>query len=387
MTRTDSRREAEPIPLFRIDWTGAELRNAVDSITRGSHWANGPYVDEFETRLETSLDVGNAVTFNSGTSALVASLHAHGVGPGDEVIVPSFTFVATANAALAVDATPVFADVEPERYGLDPAAVRDAITDSTAAIVPVHYAGHPCRITELRAIAREHDLPLLEDAAEAQGARIDGEYAGTVGDAGVLSFCQNKVVTTGEGGAVVTDDDAVARRLRLYRSHGRASADYFDSASAGEYVDVGYNLRMPDVAASLGLAQVERIDDLVRRRRAVAADLTDRLADVAGVDPPTESADARHVYQLYTVELDPAIDRDGVIETLERHDVASKVYFDPVHLQEFYRREHDCEPGSLPTTEAVSERVLSLPMHPNLPRHHAERIAAALRTAVAENRP
>lgn len=381
---TETGENENPIPLFQIDWDETEIKNAVDSITRGGYWANGPFIDQFEDLLAAYFNVDHAVVFNSGTSALISSLDAAGVGPGDEVIVPSFTFIATANAVKAVGATPVFADIEPVYYGLDPNAVRDAITDETAAILPVHYAGHPCRIDELGKIAAAHDLHLIEDAAEAQGARMGGEPVGTVGDAGVLSFCQNKIITTGEGGAVVTDDDDIANHLRLRRSHGRASGDYFDSAETGEYVGMGYNFRMPDIAAALGVAQMERIEDIIERRRAIATDLTDRIVDIEGVHPPVEAENAYHVYQLYTVAFDETIDRDAVIEELAARDIASKVYFEPVHLSRFYRDEHGYEPGSLPTTEQMSERVLSLPMHANLPLAHRKRIAAELEAA-AEN--
>ena len=385
MTRDSPDEHHDSVPLFEIDWTDAELKNAIDSITRGGYWANGPYVDEFESRLAEYMGVDHAIVFNSGTSAAIAALDAHGIGNGDEVIVPSFTFIATANAVRAVGATPVFAEVEPVRCGLDPAAVEDSITDDTAAIMPVHYAGSPCLISELRDIAADHDIVLVEDAAEAQGAKVDGQLVGAIGDSGVLSFCQNKIITTGEGGAVVTDSDDVAQSLRLRRSHGRASGAYFDSAATGEYVTLGYNHRMADICAGIGVAQLDRIEDIIARRRHVATDLSDRLAAVDHVHPPSEVPDGRHVYQLYTVTFDDAVDRDGVIESLNARDIASKVYFDPVHLSRYYREEHGFEPGDLPRTERLSERVLSLPMHPNLDLERRRRVVDALETAVAEN--
>ncbi|WP_142858388.1 DegT/DnrJ/EryC1/StrS family aminotransferase [Salinigranum halophilum] len=376
-----------PIPLFEIDWDRAEIQNAVDSITRGGYWANGPYVDEFEHGLESSLGVQHAVVCNSGTTALTAALEACGIGHGDEVIVPSFTFISTANAVVATGATPVFADIEPERYGLDPDSVEARLTADTAAIVPVHYAGRACRIHELARLVDDHDLTLIEDAAEAQGARAAGEYVGTIGDVGMLSFCQNKIVATGEGGAVVTDDDELAERVGLLRSHGRVSGDYFGSTGGGEYTTLGSNYRMPDIVAALGVAQLDRIEDLVARRRAVAHAYTERLAAVDGVTPPADGAgDERHVYQLYTVRFAPWVDRDAVAERLAEHDIASKVYFDPAHLSTYYRTEHDCEPGTLPVTEDLSSRVLSLPMHPNLSEPAVERVVTTLSAALDEQR-
>lgn len=372
----------DPVPLFSIDWTADEVGNAVESITRGSYWANGPFIDEFEALLADRMGVEHAIVFNSGTSALVSVLDAAGIGPGDEVIVPSFTFIATANAVEAVGGTPVFAEIEPDRYALDVNDVADRITPATAAILPIHYAGTPCQITALRELADNHDLTLIEDAAEAQGATLDGTPVGTFGDAGVLSFCQNKIVATGEGGAVVTDDRELAGRLRRLRSHGRASGEYFDSAGTGEYVSLGYNLRMPDVVAAIGVAQMGRLDDIIERRRHVAMDLTEQLADVDHVHPPRDPENARSVYQLYTVRFDDTVDRDGVIDHLASHDIASKVYFDPVHLTQYYRDQYGYTAGHLPRTEAISEQVLSLPMHPSLQRDSRDRIVAAVRDAL-----
>ena len=375
------------IPLFEIDWDRAEVRNAIDSITRGGYWANGPYIDEFEHGLESSLGVDHALVCNSGTTALIAALEACGVGDGDEVIVPSFTFISTANAVVSAGATPVFADIEPDRYGLDPDSVESKITEQTAAILPVHYAGRACRIHDLARLADEHDLMLVEDAAEAQGARADGSPIGTVGDVGMLSFCQNKIVATGEGGAVVTDDDELAERVRLLRSHGRVSGDYFSSTSGGEYTTLGSNYRMPDVVAALGTAQLGRIEDLVARRRAVAHRYSEQFSAIDGVTPPNDGgANERHVYQLYTVQFEPWVDRDRVAETLAAHDIASKVYFDPVHLSTYYRAEHGGEPGTLPVTEELSTRVLSLPMHPNLSEAAIDRVVTAVDAALADQR-
>lgn len=373
---------SEEIPLFRIAWDGDDVKNAVDSITRGGFWANGPYVDEFEQRLADYHGVEHALVFNSGTSALIAALQAHGLGPGDEVIVPSFTFVATANAPKLVGAEPRFADIERDTYGLDPEAVESSITQDTAAIIPVHYAGNPCRIERLADIADDHELALVEDAAEAFGAKIGKQPVGTVGDSAILSFCQNKVITTGEGGALLTDRDDVAERATLVRSHGRSSNAYFEDAGSGEYVALGQNYRMADVVAAVGVAQMEKADDIVERRRTVARRYTQALRDVPHVEPPVEPTDRRHVYQLYTVTFDEAVDRDAVVKELADEAVQSKVYFEPVHLTAFYREAGGYEPGFLPVTEEIAERVVSLPMDPDMPPEMTDRVVSALNDAV-----
>ncbi|TYL37479.1 DegT/DnrJ/EryC1/StrS family aminotransferase [Natronococcus pandeyae] len=374
---------SDAIPLFEIAWDERDVQNAVDSITRGSFWANGPYIEEFEAGLESYLGVEHAVTVNSGTTALVAALEAHGIGEGDEVIVPAFTFIATANAVRLVGARPVFADIEAETYGLDPAAVVENVTEETAAIMPIHPYGAPCRIDSLADVASDANVPLIEDAAEAFGSEHRGRTLGTIGDTATLSFCQNKVLPTGEGGAVVTDDDDLARRLERFRSHGRASDDYFSSSGSGDYVELGTNVRMSDLVASVGCAQLEKVDELIAGRRRVAKRLAAGLADVTGVKPHAAAGSDQHVYQLFTVTFAANVDRDAVIDTLAERSIASKVYWDPpVHLTHAYRERYGYERGLLPVTEEVSERVLSLPIHPELRNDEIDRIVAAVRDGV-----
>lgn len=370
------------IPLFEIDWHESDVSTVTTSVERGSCWAKGPSVDEFESKLENYLDVDHALVVNSGTTALITALHGLGIGENDEVIVPSFTFIATANAVRLVGAEPVFADIERDTYGLDPSSVESLITDSTAAILPVHPYGTSCRVEELVRLAEDHGILLIEDAAEVLGAEYNDQKLGTFGDATALSFCQNKIVATGEGGAIVTDDGELAKKVKLYRSHGRASSDYFESSDSGQYVDLGTNIRMSDLTAALGCSQLDRIDSLIEGRRRAAAELDDGFADVDGVQPHEPPENGTHVYQLYTVELADWIDRDHVIETLDDRNIASKVYWDPpVHRTEYYSETKD-EIPELPVTDDISSRVLSLPMHPNLSTEETTRIVDAVADAV-----
>ncbi len=373
--------DPEPIPLFEIDWSESDIEAVTDSIQRGGYWAKGPYVEAFEEEIESYLSVDHALVVNSGTTALVAALEGLGVGEGHEVIVPSFTFIATANAVRLAGAEPVFADIERETYGLDPEAVEQRITDDTAAILPVHCYGAACRIQDLAAVANEHGVALLEDAAEGFGAEADGQLLGTIGDAAALSFCQNKIIPTGEGGAVVTDDDEIAHRVKLYRSHGRATTDYFDSASSGEYVALGTNIRMSDMTAALGCSQLDRVDDLIAGRQRAADMYTERFATVESVTPHHAPAGGTHVHQLYTVELAPEIDRAHVIETLNERDISAKVYWDPpVHHTAYYRERE--ETPELPVTDEIADRVLSVPMYPNILEGEIERVVAGVETAI-----
>lgn len=371
-----------PIPLFKIDWDNADISNVTDSIKRGSYWAKGPYVREFESELEEYLGVNYVLTVNSGTTALIAALKALEIGEDDEVIVPAFTFIATANAVRLVGAEPVFAEIEPETYGLDPENVKTKITDSTAAILPVHCFGATCQIVELKTIADKHSLPVIEDAAEALGAKYKNEKLTTFGDVAALSFCQNKIVPTGEGGAVVTNNEVIAERVKLYRSHGRTTSGYFQSSNSGRYEDVGTNIRMADLTAALGCSQLDRIGSLIKGRRRAATELNEGFADVDGVQPHEPPEGGTHVYQLYTVELADWINRNHVIETLDDHGIGSKIYWDPpVHRTEYYKQTKD-EIPELPVTDNISSRVLSLPMHPNLTAVETTRIVDAVADAV-----
>jgi perosamine synthetase len=375
----------EHIPLFEIPYAEGELENVIESVTRGGYWTKGPYVERFERGLEEYMGVKHAVAVNSGTSALLCGLHGLGVGPGDEVIVPSFTFIATANAVRITGAEPVFADIERETYGLNPNDVRAKLSEDTAAIVPVHPFGGGCDIQSIVGVADERSIPVLEDAAGVIGAAVDGRKLGTFGEVGAVSFCQNKVVTSGgEGGAVLTDDSEVARRAELFRSHGRVQPDHeasYGSTETGTYVSLGMNLRLADPLAAIGCAQLARVESLIQRRRSVAAEYDDQFAGIASVDP--HDIPGRHVYQLYTVTLPNESVRDTVSAELADRGIDSKVYWSPpVHETEFYRSSNSVVPD-LPVTAEVSSRVLSLPMHPNLSTEAVEQVVKGVRRGLA----
>ncbi|MCS7374779.1 MAG: DegT/DnrJ/EryC1/StrS family aminotransferase [archaeon GB-1845-036] len=354
------------VPLFKIYWDDNCLREVNEVIMSGMNWAVGSKVEEFEKAICEYIGVRYAVTFNSGTSALHALLLAYKIGLGDEVIVPSFTFIATANAALFVGAKPVFADIEEETLGLDPQDVNERVTEKTRAIIAVHYGGCPSKVKELREIADDHKIILIEDAAEAFGARIGSLKVGTFGDGSILSFCQNKVITTGEGGAVITNDEKIYRRLKLIRSHGRLeSQEYFSSTQAGNYVELGYNWRLSNILAALGLAQIRKADKIIEMRREKAQILTRKLSKMNNIVPPRPPKEYFHVYQLYTIRVKNGL-RDSLMKHLTKRGILSKIYFSPVHLTSFYREKMGFKGGELPVTEKVSSEVLSLPIYPTI---------------------
>jgi perosamine synthetase len=365
------------IPLFKIYWDEEDVSAVTQTIRRGMGWAIGPNIQEFEGRLARYIGRDYAIIFNSGTSALHTVLAAYSIGSDDEVIVPSFTFISTANAPFFVGAKPIFADIEPETLGLDPADVENKITSKTKAIVPVHYGGCPCRIKDLRDITERHGLLLIEDAAEAFGADIDGQKVGNFGDSAILSFCQNKIITTGEGGAVLTGSKQVYEKLKLLRSHGRDEKNgYFTSANKQDYIELGYNFRMSDINAALGIAQLDKVDRIIEMRRSNAEYMNRKLRQIEGVEILSVPEGFYHVYQMYSIRLKGGSDvRDKLMRHLSSKGIMSKVYFDPVHLTRFYRRKFGYKGGELPVTESIASEVLTLPMYPHLTNEELDYIA------------
>ena len=365
------------IPLFKICWDEHDVEKVSSVIRKGMYWATGPEIKEFEKKLAEYAGVKYALSLNSGTSALHAVLAAHDIGRGDEVIVPSFTFIATANAALFVGAEPVFAEIEGETYGLDPADVEMRITPKTKAIMPIHYGGSPCQIEKLKAIAGKHKLILIEDAAESLGAAINNKRVGSFGDSAILSFCSPKVITMGEGGMIFTDSRDVYEKARLIYNHGRAEmTDYFSSTEQMEYVTLGYNFRMSTMTAALGLSQMDKIDKVIHMRRENAECLSKALSKIEEVEVPRELPSYFSVYQMYTIRIRGREGiRDRLKEYLNQNGIGAKVYFDPIHLSLFYGRKFGYKRGDLPTTERICQEVLTLPMYPGLTESEIDYIA------------
>ena len=357
------------IPLFKIYWGKEDVQMVSDTIKKGMYWATGPNVEKFEEAVSKYIGARYVTVFNSGTSALHAALLAHGIKRGDEVIVPSFTFIATANSPLFVGAKPVFAEIEDKTYGIDPEDVKEKITKKTRAIIPIHYGGCSCLIRELKEIAQDHDLILIEDAAESLGAAIKEKKVGTFGDSAMFSFCAPKVITTGEGGVVVTNSRDVYEKLKLIRSHGRVeTADYFSSAEYMNYITLGYNFRMSNITAALGIAQIRKIDKIIKMRRRNAEYLSKKLSKITEITLPDSPADYFHIYQMYTVRTSRERVRDELAKYLSKEGIMTKVYFSPVHLTRFYKKEFGCRKGMLPNTERIAGQVLTLPMYPELTR-------------------
>lgn len=349
---------------------GDEERAAVDRVLQSGMIAQGPEVAAFEAEFAEHFVQGRAtVAVNSGTSGQHLGLLAAGVGPGDEVIVPSFTFAATGNSVALTGATPVFADIEPNYFTLDPASVRAAITERTKGIMPVHLYGHPFLVDEIEAIAKEHGLAIYEDAAQAHGASWRGRPVGTLGDFAMFSLYPTKNMTSGEGGMVTCVDEPLARKVRLLRNQGMEK-QYENEV-------VGFNTRMTDIHAAIGRVQLTKVDAWTAKRQANAAALDAGLSTIAGVRTPKIRPEAVHVYHQYTIRLD-AGERDRVQLALkEEHGIGSGVYY-PIPNHRLPSLAKFAPALELPETERAATEVLSLPVHPSLSEGDLERIINAV---------
>ena len=349
---------------------GDDERAAVDRVMRSGMVAQGPEVAAFETEFSAHfVPSRTSVAVNSGTAGLHLGLLAAGVGPGDEVIVPSFTFAATGNSVALTGATPVFVDIEPQTFTLDPVAVEAAITSKTRGIMPVHLYGHPARMRELEAIASKHGVALYEDAAQAHGASLDGRPVGSFGEFAMFSLYPTKNMTSGEGGMVTAATGEVARRLRLLRNQGMEK-QY-------ENEIIGFNARMTDIHAAIGRVQLTKVDAWTAKRQANAAFLD---ANLAGVTVPVVLDGATHVYHQYTIRVPE--DRDGFVAALKNeYQVGAGVYY-PIPNHRLPSLASYAPSLDLPQTEQAAREVASLPVHPSLSDADLERIVSGVNSVV-----
>ncbi|HYU74052.1 MAG TPA: DegT/DnrJ/EryC1/StrS family aminotransferase [Ktedonobacteraceae bacterium] len=358
---------------------GTEEETAVLQVLASGRLAQGERVATFEQRFASFCQVREAVAVSSGTAALHLALLAHGIGPGDEVITTAFSFAATANAILLARATPVFVDIEPDTYTLDPAQVELVVTPRTKAIIPVHLYGCPCNMERLAQIAEAYSLVLIEDACQAHAATFNGKPIGSFGT-GCFSFYATKNMTTCEGGMLTTNDPAIAEKLRLLRNHGQEARYY--------HIALGYNLRMMELQGAMGIVQLEKLEAFTKQRIANARCLTNCLKEY--VTTPVERLGARHVYHQYTIRVPEK--RNDWVTQLRTEGIETAIHYPlPIHQQPFYQRNATLfrilTPGKrahvrgsnpaarLPETESAAQEVLSLPVHPALSQEDLSAIA------------
>jgi perosamine synthetase len=374
MVQTLSRRQ---VPLSRPSITGEDVA-AVLAVLETTSLSLGPKVREFEAAIARYVGAAEAVAVNSGTSGLHLCLAAAELGPGDEVVTTPFSFVASANCALYQRATPIFADIDPLTLNIDPNQVEARISSRTRALVPVDVFGQPAPLEELRAIADRHGLVLVEDACEAIGAERNGKRIGRDGQAAVFAFYPNKQMTTGEGGAIVTDDPAFAKILRSLCNQGRD-----DTGTWMNHVRLGFNYRLDEMSAALGLAQLRRLDDLLDRRAQVAAWYGERLGRLDGVQVPYLAPETtRMSWFVYVVRLDEGIDRPALMRGLADDGIQTRPYFVPIHLQPFYREQFGFRPGDFPVTERIAATTLALPFFTDMTEEQVEYVCDRLEVRI-----
>lgn len=378
---------SDPAIPYGRQWIDDDDVHAVIEALRSDFLTTGPRVPRFEEALAGLTGARRVVAVNSGTSALHAMYFAAGIGPGDEVITTPLTFAATANAALYLGAQVRFVDVLPDTGNIDPEAAAQAVGPRTRAIVAVDYTGHPADYDELRAFADARGLRLFADAAHSLGASYRGRRVGTLADATEISFHPVKPITTAEGGAIVTDDDALADRAATFRSHGivrepeRMEVD--DGAWHYEQHLLGFNYRLTDLQAALGTSQLRRLGPFLARRREIAAGYLEQLADLPAITLPVVRPDVEPGWHLFVVRVADASRRRTFFDRLRELGLGVQVHYIPVHHHPFYRK-LGFEVGSCPVAEDFSARAVSLPIFPRMTDYDVERVVAAVRRAAAE---
>lgn len=372
------------IPYGRQYIDEEDIRAVVD-VLKSDYLTTGPAVAQFEKVVAAYAGAAYAVAVSNGTAALHAACYAAGIGEGDEVITTPVTFAASANCVLYCGGKPVFADIKRDTYNIDPEDIRRKITPATKAIIPVHYTGQPCEMDEIRAIAREHNLLVIEDAAHALGADYKGRRIGSISDMTVFSFHPVKHITTGEGGMILTNDEALYRKLLLFRSHGitrdRTIMTKDDGGWYYQQLELGYNYRITDIQCALGISQMKKLNAYVVRRRQLAERYGKELGNLEGITCPTQREGCNNSWHLYVIQV-LAGRRREVYDRLQAAGIRVNVHYIPVYMFPYYR-EHGYEDVCCPNAEALYENIISLPMYYSLQDDEQEYVIETLKQIIA----
>jgi perosamine synthetase len=358
------------LPVYEPLLTGKELEYVSDCIQSGWISSLGKYIAEFENLFARFCGTRHAVAVSNGTTALHLALASLGIGAGDEVIVPTLTFVATANAVRYTGAEPVFVDSELQTWNIDPACIAERITPRTKAIIPVHIYGHPANMQPILDLADQHNIFVIEDAAEAHGAEIQGKRVGSMGRVNAFSFYGNKIITTGEGGMLTTDDNALNERMRFLRDHAMSTEKRY------WHTEMGYNYRITNLQAAVGVAQMERIEEFIQRKRWIAQEYNEGLKGVPGIILPPEAAWAKSVYWMYSVLFTDEfpVSRDEVSVQLKKQGIDSRRFFYPIHVMPPYHQDLD-----MPNAVFLSQHGINLPSSVTLSAEDIQRVVAAIK--------
>lgn len=371
------------IPYGRQTIEEDDIQAVVD-VLRSDYLTTGPKIAEFEKMVADYVGAKYAVAISNGTSALHAACFAAGIQPGDEVITTPLTFAASSNCVLYCGGTPVFADVDPKTYNIDPEDIRRKITDKTKAIIAVHLAGQPCDMDEIHKIAKEHDLLVIEDGAHALGSVYKGKKVGTLSDMTTFSFHPVKPITTGEGGMIVTDNEEFYQKMMLFRSHGITRDENLMTRNDGSWfyqqLDLGYNYRITDIQCALGCSQMRKLDRFLARRKEIVTRYNEAFADCENIIIPYQLPETESGWHLYIVQVKNC-DRRKVFEALREHGIAVNVHYIPVYLHPYYQ-EHGYKDVHCRNAEEVYSHIISLPLYPTLTEEQQQYVIETLKYVI-----
>ena len=369
------------IPLSNIDLDNKEIE-AVVKVLKSKWLSMGPVTQQFENELAEYLGVKYAFCVSNGTAALHIAHQVLGIGPGDEVIVPSLTFVATANSILYCGAKPVFADItSSEDFNIAPEDILEKITPKTKAITLVHYGGFPCNMDAIMEIANDHGLKVIEDTAHAPGAEYKGKKCGTIGDVGCFSLFANKNLATGEGGVVVTNNDAMAEKIRIMRSHGMTTLTWDrhrGHAHSYDVIDLGYNYRLNEIASAIGSVQLTKLEKSNKRRRQIVEEYIKGLDSISEIELPFRNHEGKMSYHIFPILLSWENSREEFIDALKSKGIQTSIHYPPIHLFSYYRM-LGFKAGMLPKTEYVGEHEVTLPLHPLMNNSEVDYVIKSIR--------
>lgn len=363
---------------LNIPYTDKRELEEIAKVLETGYLTQGPKTAEFEQKVADYIGCKYAFAMSSCTTALHLALVVLGIQPGDEVLVADFTFPATANVVVQLGARPVLVDIDLDTFTMNPDDLRRKITERTKAIIPVDAFGCAADLDPINEVAAERGLPVIEDAATAIGARYYDRFCGNLTTMGCFSFHPRKVITTGEGGMITTNDDRLAEKIRLLRSHGGVRVGNWY-----EYEAAGFNYRLSDIQGAVGVAQMEKLPMLVEKKRAMAYALTERICELPGVRTPSEPSWSGHIYQSYVILVDEAFDRNRIVEDMRAGGVETTLGTYALHDQPFFQRAYGYRPGQLPNSHAAFTRTITLPLYPQLTESELDTIAVALRSAIA----
>lgn len=374
---------------FYVPWITEEDKNSVIEALNSRWLTGGPKAREFEKLFADFIGVKHAISVNSGTAALHLAMRTLNLKPGDEVIIPVFTFVATANAVLYCGAKPIFADIDAKTFNLSAKSVQDKITKRTKAIIVIHYAGQPVDMKEIVDMAEDHKLYVIEDCAHSLGAKYRGRKTGGIGITGCFSFYPTKIITTLEGGMLTTNEEWVARKAELLRGHGMTRSALEREKRADWFYDItdlGYNYRLNEVQAALGISQFKRVEDSIGKRVKAASYYTRKLNEIEGIVTPCKSKNRTHVYHLYVTKIlkeKCGLSRDELFRKLSTKGIGLSVHYTPLHLMTFYKKLAGCTTRPFPNADEVYKEVLSLPIFPTITRNQIDYVIKSIQDCIS----